>query len=762
MPQGDPDRLPQSTFFYWSVIDPLRIFYSYTSAGKTHVAAFDPLTGNETIIASAEGNLGSMVPPHPSEKWFLFGKKSERSVTPRTTISTLGSDGTLVQFDSEKPVHRLRFTTSPDRRIFYNQNGPRTSWTCLPDGAGRFEIVYLKRGTYLGHPGWTTDGKELTAYAQNKLLGFSYDGRSERVIAESVENGGHGTSCLDGIWFYSDGRDRLDAIKLDGSQTIVHLANPHTSFLNHQSDWHPKSHSTHAHPISSPDGTKLFFNSDALSQYTDIYVAVVRPPDPPLHLQARPVSGSTVLSWQRPFRNREIRGYIVYRAERSGLDYVRLTASPVAGLSWTPPREHHGGYYVVTAVEHSGLEGGPSNEVCGSGYSPALGPLCVTCEAESGAPSPPVREAIDPRHTSQGWFMRMPAAAAGGMLTLKVNTPRKADFLIWARIRGEGSVRIQCDARTAAVSGGGAADWTWRRLEAPMTTLAGEQTLVLSGANLDVDKILLTDDPLFAPKGTMALDTTPPPVPREFKTLAASPNAIRLSWAPLSEPNTDDIDHYHIYSSADAAFVIGEASLIRSPSECEAIDWGLPLNSVWYYRITAVDRFGNESPASHPVAGSVARFKPVSIRLTAETARVKGMKAEPIPPPAKAGATTRLSAVGQAGSASWTFEIPQDGEYAVWVLSTHQPEAGPAILEVNLDDNAISTQVQTRGPWTAWNWSPAGSQVTGSPQRFSIKAGSHVLRLGARSDSANFAQVMISDDPSWDPIEGMSQFANRP
>jgi len=49
-----------------------------------------------------------------------------------------------------------------------------------------------------------------------------------------------------------------------------------------------------------------------------------------------------------------------------------------------------------------------------------------------------------------------------------------------------------------------------------------------------------------------------------------------------------------------------------------------------------------------------------------------------------------------------------------------------------------------------------------TPQRFDIKAGKHTIKLISGSDKANVAQIMITDDPSWDPVEGMSLLGKMP
>ena len=249
-----------------------------------------------------------------------------------------------------------------------------------------------------------------------------------------------------------------------------------------------------------------------------------------------------------------------------------------------------------------------------------------------------------------------------------------------------------------------------------------------------------------------------------------------VSWNAPRGKDIDDISHYNVYCSFDKNFEAGQSTLLRSPSETEMVDWGLPLSSAKYYRVTSVDRSGNESMPSKALLAKVKPFKPVSIKLAPETARIDGMQIAPVAGNVKDGATTVLTVKGGEGSASWEFDVPQDGKYAIWVLSTHheKPVGGTwseirlrdrsneSIFSISIDEDAITTRVKTFGPWDAWNWSPAGARVAGTPQRFDLNKGKHLIRFTSGTISSNIAQVMITTDPSWDPVEGMSLLGIMP
>ena len=94
-----------------------------------------------------------------------------------------------------------------------------------------------------------------------------------------------------------------------------------------------------------------------LDHFVDMYVAVTRLPDPPKTLQST-VKGSKVsLEWSEPEQCRETQGYNVYTSMSRKGPFDLQTDKPVAGLTWSGKHDDRAKFYVVTAVEYSGLEG---------------------------------------------------------------------------------------------------------------------------------------------------------------------------------------------------------------------------------------------------------------------------------------------------------------------------------------------------------------------------------------------------------------------
>lgn len=745
-PMPTPDGKPISTG-YLSTRYRDRFYHLVEDADGARIVTDNPFTGErQTLVTVAREpggppGLFAFMPPHPSEEWFLCGvrmmtPRPEGSDTPSAAL-VIGLDGRVQEARFERRWHRLRFTKAPDRRLFFNFDDPRTQWTILPDGTERSSIPDTG-----SHPDWSPDGTELTYYTRGAVWGIRHDGTGKRLVID-LQSGGHGGPFTDGEWFASDTPPNhgnypgsIICFRTDGSE-ICHTLFKHLSsfYSHHHGAWHPDSHSTHPHPNSSPDGTKVVFGSDFLGQYADMYVVVNRCPDPPRELRSIPEDAAVSLRWAEPRRCRETRGYHVYRSDESGINYQRVTQEPVTTTEWRGKPSAAPGYYVVTAVEWSGLESRPSNEVFEQGRW--QGAVRLAIEAEGGDSALPMRE-----------------------LVLKPRLPKDADYRLWARVKGDGSLSVDCDGAAWGLLAYAGDDWHWQKTDGLRTLAAGEHTLRLQPATGRecIDRVLLTDDLDFVPEGTLALDTTPPDTPQGVEVTPLSANTLKITWTDVAAP---DLDHYNVYCGRDADFVCDQSTLIGSPSEPEFVDWGLELNTTHRYHVTAVDRAGNESQPSLVVDGATPPFEPVLIELTAPTAALSQtqiVSADGL----EAGA---LQPMGGEGSAAWEFEIPHDGEYAIWGKSLHEkPEdetlgrTGKRFItkcELTIDDEAPIAW-EGWGYWGDWHWSPAGRMVTGSPELFRLKAGKHTLRLRMDAGPSLIAGIVITDDPSWYPVEGMT------
>ncbi len=99
-------------------------------------------------------------------------------------------------------------------------------------------------------------------------------------------------------------------------------------------------------------------------------------------------------------------------------------------------------------------------------------------------------------------------------------------------------------------------------------------------------------------------DGLPPATPVNLSIFRARDGEIGIEWLKNREP---DINGYNIYRS------IGDTiNLIKidSTQEDYHIDYYLEYDSTYYYRISAVDKFGNESLLTPPVSAKPENLYP--------------------------------------------------------------------------------------------------------------------------------------------------------
>ena len=140
----------------------------------------------------------------------------------------------------------------------------------------------------------------------------------------------HGGWSFDNEWIVSDVTDRgpyANQILLIHTEERgrIHRICHHNSSYQGWGAMHPDAESTHPAPIVSPDGTKVVFDSDMVGLWGEVYVAVLRRPDPPVGLRAELGDQGVRLTWERPARSKELKGYYVYRSRESGEGFEQIS-----------------------------------------------------------------------------------------------------------------------------------------------------------------------------------------------------------------------------------------------------------------------------------------------------------------------------------------------------------------------------------------------------------------------------------------------------
>ncbi len=730
---------------YWSGIYPDIFYASESDSQGTRVLAVNVRTGKKEVVAQSKIAGLSLFPPHPREEHFLLAANA--TAQRECVVVIAGRDGSERAVPVGGRFHRLRFTKRDDLSIFFNRDDPRTQWVIGADGTGLHQLPDAG-----GHPDWTPDGAELTYYFAGAIWAVRWDGSGKRRIAD-LNSGGHGSTTLDGKYFVSDTPrggyfpQSILYLPLDGRGICQRVAFHGSSYLAHTEATysHPDHHSTHPHPSASPDGTKTVFASDYLGAFTDIYVAINRYPDPPRNLRAAREGRAVVLSWQPPERRRELAGYAVYRTTESGRNFARINRKLAGETTFRDENAPIGTlYYLVTAVEHSGLEGLPSNEACASASGAWEGPVRHFVEAEAGEFAMPTREFICQEDCSGGYYVGLHGATRGE-LWVTYNAPRAGRYLVWVRARGGGEVKLENGPAAQATRG-----WGWVKLPGAIALKKGANRVKLSfsGADGGVDKLCFTDDAQFIPQGFARILKLPPPPPQKPKATALDPFHVKLTWPPASDPS---VAYYNIYVLPEAEAYPSQLSRVGSPAEPEFVDCGLLPGSTVYYRVTAVDGLGQESEASPPAKVTMPQLQLVRLAVEAEQgepgpgfriaedAQASGGKL--LAPDEKASARERTLKL--------TFTIPRAGEYAIWARLRYP---GPArrTVAVSLDDGR-SWRWPLFGWYNKFIWAPVSPDRCMQPKPLSLSAGKHALQLRAPVSGLELDKFVITNDATAMP-----------
>jgi len=743
---------------FLSIKDPGIFYLSRTDESGTYVDAWNITTGERQEVAHCSVPGLGMQPPHPSEEHFLLSKNGTADTD--CVVVVVGRDGSEQVVPIGGRYHRLRFAKSPDRRIFFNRDDPRTQWAIMPDGSGLTALPDPG-----GHPDWTPDGAYLTYYSGGAIWQLSKDGQQKTPLLQHG-GGGHGGSTLDGDFFVSDtgpGGDYPDSIlylRRDGSQVVQRVCSHGSDMLAHSPEnaAHPDHHSAHPHPMSSPDGTKTVFGSHLLGPFTDVYVCVNRYPDPPRNLACQVQGRQARFAWEKPMRCRELKGYAVYHSPQSGVGYRQINRELARRTDYLIDNPKPG-FYVVTAVEYSGLESRPSGEVS-LGVEDA--PRRLLLEAEAGQLELPVHEVLRDAECSNGYCVGSREAEGGGSVTLDVGIPVAGQYAVWARAQGEGEWRVSADGDSLgslAASG----EWAWRKLDEAVALSRGAHKIALAPSTgaTRLDKLLITSDSAYTPEGRMRLREAPPPPVRGLRAEPIDSFTMHLTWEASADPG---LAYYNVYSPDGPDEACSQATRIASVPETEFVDAARAPEQTLTYRVTAVDRSGNESAPSQPVTLETPARELVCLALEAE----EGSAARGVVGANIEGASGGGCLAGDPGDGACRaavelrFRVPQEDDYAVWARYRY-PQPGGRGCTVQVDDREPQSWPMY-GRFEQWVWGAVGPTVSTTPALWRLNAGEHTLRLRFQGEGKLLDLVVVTNDAStipqrWgEPPEALKRF----
>jgi len=368
---------------------------------------------------------------------------------------------------------------------------------------------------------------------------------------------------------------------------------------------------------------------------------VARYPEPPLRLR----KDAAALVWEKPRRHAEIQGFRLYRSSESGRGYERVGGGLLTGTRYELPPGARG-FYVLTSVEYSGLESRAfSNEarVGGNGvfrhfHRPAAGRI--------GKPMVPF---FEPAATGDGYavaitdpdlvYKQRLSEGLGGSVTMPVDIPEAGPVRILARVRGmsamervsyttgwppageaaRGTFTIRIDGKQAGTIPIEGFSWRWVALDGGAVELAAgtvELEVATQDAGIAIDQICVTNDRAFAPRSRgqapeelaavpEGLRRVPPTREHEQAASASSKELrrpVKLVWNPVAAPQ--GVSHYNVYRSETEAFPAEAETLLGSPTGPQ-FDDAVEAGRTVYYRVRAVDAWGNRSSPSAALAVAV-------------------------------------------------------------------------------------------------------------------------------------------------------------
>ena len=520
------------------------------------------------------------------------------------------------------------------------------------------------------------------------------------------------------------------------------LTNFHDYLKRYSSRWNDKAYHKpmfRPAPTFSPDFTKILYFSSMLTgddpgrRWGDVYIAVVRYPDPP---QNPRLGRGRTLTWDRPARHAEVRGYRLYHSTESGRGYRRLSDDLITETTCRLP-DSADGVVVLTSVEHSGLE---SRVVSAEVRLGGAGPFRHFHELESARLEAPMVPFFEPADASGAYAVAVTdpehlarqGLAAGrlqGLARLTVSPPERRGLRLWARVRGmselerasytrgwpqrggptaAGSVAIAADGKGLGAIPVAGADWHWVALDgAPLTLPRGRVDLTLSTADagVAVDCLCLTNDLAFTPAGHGQAPTARPSRPEGLRPVDFSPadadqvpvaedGNLKLVWTAATAPQ--GVCGYQVYRGDSADLEAIPENLIGSPAEAAFIDCDLALGQKVFYRVRARDAWGNLSEPSEAIAVTVppAPLKPAfNYRRQGTDARGTAIAFD---------ATGSRCLVGAIRRWTWSFGDGNGGEGPTAMHTYAEPGRYTVTLTLETDQGAGATLRQTVQVDQAW------------------------------------------------------------
>jgi len=333
---------PDDTWAYWSELNKDHLIYI-----DTHRRIFeDDVSTGQTRqlwdLSQEPGDLKPFRPSHDGKKFLIRQMNVPVGNTTHSFALVMNADGTgtIQRIDLGTMDGQMWFLKRADHSFTFNKNesgGVRSQWVVEPEKDG---AIHKLTEYMFYHPSISPLGtRAIAGLARLPKALWTTDldtGTSKPLIMVSDEEsrvgGGHFSWAVDEKWLVGSLGNGIYEVQVDSGERRL-LCVPNTQ------------HSARAEsePESSPDGTKVAYNSTMLGD-CDVYIAVQKLPDPPRNVQRQ----GRILTWDPPEHAKELAGYGIYRGAEL------LTTGPITQRLYEVPDEKES--YTVVAIERSGLQ----------------------------------------------------------------------------------------------------------------------------------------------------------------------------------------------------------------------------------------------------------------------------------------------------------------------------------------------------------------------------------------------------------------------
>jgi len=297
---------------------------------------------------------------------------------------------------------------------------------------------------------------------------------------------------------------------------------------------------------------------------------------------------------------------------------------------------------------------------------------------------------------------------------LTVNLPEMdGPCSLWARVQGPAGAEFVAatQGKSLKLTATATSRWTWVKADGTFELRPGKNEVTVSrrlyGSALDC--LAISNDPRFIPETSPRIRWPKPAVVQAMKAETTSPYAVQLKWPSADNPA---FHHYNLYCGHEPDFPSDQSTVVASPDQNAYCDWGLKPGQTIYYRLTAVDRAGNESTSSTPVKVVLPKLDRVLLE--------------------------------RAPSDRVGFEVPRTDLYALW-LKIKNGGSGGQYINVKVDNEPAVT-------WTcAFDGLSDESWFTYDQWgRFPLKAGRHVVAVENKTKNT-IESILLTNDLSFRP-----------